>query len=213
MCSPGANVLFMMHGMIGWIILACVFVAVLVLILWAVGLYNKLVQLRNRFKNAFAQIDVQLKRRHDLIPNLVETAKGYLKHEKETLENVIKARNMAAGAREAAAAHPEDAGKMQELRATEGRLSGALAGFFALSEAYPDLKANQNMMQLTEELTATENKVAFARQGFNDAVTRYNTNREVFPNSIIAGSFNFGPAELLEVIETPEMREAPQVSF
>lgn len=177
-----------------------------------VGIYNRLVKLKNRFKNAFAQIDVQLKRRHDLIPNLVETAKGYLKHEKETLENVIQARNQAASAREGAASQPDDPSKMQELRASEGRLAGAMTGFFALAEAYPDLKANQNMMQLTEELTSTENKVAFARQAFNDAVMQYNSTREQFPAVIFAGMFNFGPAEYFE-IEEPSEREAPEVSF
>ncbi|MGJ3241738.1 MAG: LemA family protein [Opitutales bacterium] len=183
-----------------------------VLILWAIGIYNKLVQLRNRFKNAFAQIDVQLKRRHDLIPNLVETARGYLKHEKETLENVIQARNQAAGAREEAAAQPDNASKMQDLKASEGRLAGALTGFFALSEAYPDLKANQTMMQLTEELTSTENKISFARQAFNDAVMRYNTEREQFPAVLLAGPFQFGPAEFFEIEDEAE-KETPKVSF
>lgn len=198
--------------MIGWIILG-VFVFILVaLALWAIGVYNRLIQLRNRFKNAFAQIDVQLKRRYDLIPNLVETAKGYLTHEKETLENVIQARNMASSAREAAAAHPESVAKMQELKASEGRLAGALTGFFALSEAYPDLKANQNMMQLSEELTSTENKISFARQAFNDAVMVYNTTREQFPAVLLAGTFGFTPAEFFE-IEEQAQKEAPKVSF
>jgi len=198
--------------MFGWIILGVLVLVLVVLVFWAIGIYNKLVQLKNRFKNAFAQIDVQLKRRHDLIPNLVETAKGYLKHEKETLENVIQARNQAAGAREAAARQPDDVSKMQELKASEGRLAGALSGFFALSEAYPDLKANQNMMQLTEELTSTENKISFARQAFNDAVMRYNTEREQFPAVVIAGMFDFGPAEYFE-IENEAEKEAPEVSF
>ncbi|MFU8847135.1 MAG: LemA family protein [Opitutales bacterium] len=198
--------------MIGWIILGVIVFVALIAVLWIVGIYNKLVQLRNRFKNAFAQIDVQLKRRHDLIPNLVETAKGYLKHEKQTLENVIQARNQASGAREAAAAQPDDAAKMQQLKASEGRLAGALTGFFALSEAYPDLKANQNMMQLTEELTSTENKISFARQAFNDAVMHYNTAREQFPAVIFAGMFNFGPAEFFEIEEEAE-KAAPKVSF
>ncbi len=199
-------------SMVGWIIFGVLLFLLVVAALWAVAIYNKLVQLKNRFKNAFAQIDVQLKRRHDLIPNLVETAKGYLSHEKETLENVIQARNQAVGAREAAAAQPDDAGKMQELKASEGRLAGALSGFFALSEAYPDLKANQNMMQLTEELTSTENKIAFARQAFNDAVMSYNTEREQFPSVILAGAFNFRPAEYFE-IDTPSEKEAPKVAF
>ncbi|MFP4166431.1 MAG: LemA family protein [Opitutales bacterium] len=198
--------------MIEWIILGVVVLAVLAGAFMVVGIYNRLVKLKNRFKNAFAQIDVQLKRRHDLIPNLVETAKGYLKHEKETLENVIQARNQAASAREGAASQPDDPSKMQELRASEGRLAGAMTGFFALAEAYPDLKANQNMMQLTEELTSTENKVAFARQAFNDAVMQYNSTREQFPAVIFAGMFNFGPAEYFE-IEEPSEREAPEVSF
>ncbi len=198
--------------MLGWIILGVLALVAVVLVFWAIGIYNKLVQLKNRFKNAFAQIDVQLKRRHDLIPNLVETAKGYLKHERETLESVIQARNQAAGAREAAASQPDDVSRMQELKASEGRLAGALSGFFALSEAYPDLKANQNMMQLTEELTSTENKISFARQAFNDAVMRYNTEREQFPAVVFAGMFNFGPAEFFEIEEEAE-KEAPKVSF
>jgi LemA protein len=198
--------------MFGWILLAVVALLVGFLLVYGIGVYNKLVQLRNRFQNAFAQIDVQLKRRHDLIPNLVETAKGYLKHEKETLENVIMARNQAAGAREAAAAHPESASKMKNLRASEGALAGALTGFFALSEAYPDLKANQNMIQLTEELTSTENKISFARQAFNDAVMRYNTDREQFPAVLFADVLKFEPAEYFE-IESPAEKEAPKVQF
>jgi LemA protein len=181
-------------------------------VLFVVGMYNKLVALRNRFKNAYAQIDVQLKRRYDLIPNLVETAKGYLKHERGTLEAVIAARNAASSANVRAAANPGDPAAMQQLVAAEGSLTGALGRLFALAEAYPDLKANQTMAQLMEELTSTENKVSFARQAYNDSVMVYNTQREVFPSSIIAGMFNFAPAELF-VMDKPEQREAPKVSF
>ena len=181
-------------------------------VLFVVGMYNKLVALRNRFKNAYAQIDVQLKRRYDLIPNLVETAKGYLKHERGTLEAVIAARNAASSANVRAAANPGDPAAMQQLVAAEGSLTGALGRLFALSEAYPDLKANTTMMSLMEELTSTENKVSFARQAYNDSVMVYNTQREVFPSSIIAGTFNFAPAELF-VIDKPEQREAPKVQF
>ncbi|MGH8019641.1 MAG: LemA family protein [Opitutaceae bacterium] len=184
----------------------------LVLVLFVVSIYNRLVTLRNRFKNAFAQIDVQLKRRYDLIPNLVETAKGYLKHERETLEAVIAARNTAASAAQTAAANPADAGAVKGLSAAETGLTGALGRFFALSEAYPDLKANQNMMQLTEELTSTENKIAFARQAFNDSVMTYNTARESFPAVVFAGMFGFSEAELFQ-IESPAEREAVKVSF
>ncbi len=184
----------------------------IVLALFVVSIYNRLVSLRNRFKNAFAQIDVQLKRRYDLIPNLVETAKGYLKHERETLEAVIAARNSAASAAKTAAANPADAGAVKGLAAAETGLTGALGRFFALSEAYPDLKANQNMMQLTEELTSTENKIAFARQAFNDSVMAYNTARETFPAVVFAGMFGFSAAELFQ-IESPAEREAVKVSF
>jgi LemA protein len=194
--------------MFGWILLALVVVA----IFWVVGLYNKLVGSRNGFKNAFAQIDVQLTRRYDLIPNLVETAKGYMKHERDTLEAVIKARNSAMSGLKAAAANPGDAGAMTALAGAEGALGASLGRLFALAEAYPDLKANQNMMQLSEELTSTENKVAFARQAYNDAVMSYNNQREMFPGSIVAGMFNFIAAQLLE-ISKPEAREAPKVSF
>ncbi len=187
-------------------------VVVLLAVFYAVGVYNSLVQLRNRFKNAFAQIDVQLKRRYDLIPNLVEVAKGYLKHERETLEAVIKARNHAAQAEARAAGSPADPGAIKGLVGAETLLTGAMTRFFALAEAYPDLKANQNMMQLTEELTSTENKVAFARQAYNDAVMAYNTRREQFPANIVAGVFQFLPAELF-VIENPAEKEAPKVSF
>ena len=179
---------------------------------WAMSTYNRLVALRNRFKNAFAQIDVQLRRRYDLIPNLVETARAYMQHERETLEAVIQARNAAVTAERKAAANPADTVAMRDLSGAEQALTGALTRFFALAEAYPDLKANQNMMQVSEELTSTENRIAFARQAYNDAVTQYNTAREVFPASIIAGAFGFQEAPLL-VIEDAEQREAPRVSF
>src|SRR5512147_2231067 len=174
-----------------------ILIAILVVLaLWAVGIYNGLVTARNAFKNAFAQIDVQLTRRYDLIPNLVETVKGYIKHERETLEAVIKARNSAVSGLKAAAANPADAGAVAQLQGAEAQLGSALGRLFALSEAYPDLKANQNMMQLSEELTSTENKVAFARQAYNDAVMSYNNQVEMFPGSLIAGMFNFTPAQL-----------------
>jgi LemA protein len=192
-----------------WIVLAIV-VAVIV---WAVVIYNGLVALRNRFKNAYAQIDVQLKRRYDLIPNLVETAKGYIKHERETLEAVIKARNSAMGAAQAASANPGNPAAMLALGQAEGALTGVLGRMFALAESYPDLKANQNMLALQEELTSTENKVAFARQGYNDTVMEYNIKRESFPDTIFAGMFGFGPAELLQATESAEERKAPQVKF
>jgi LemA protein len=195
--------------MVGWILL----VIVVVVVFWAIAIYNGLVAMRNRFKNAFAQIDVQLKRRYDLIPNLVETAKGYIKHERETLEAVIRARNSAQTAAQAASASPGNPAAMQALGAAEGQLTGVLGRMFALAEAYPDLKANQNMMSLQEELASTENKVAFARQAFNDSVMEYNTKRESFPGNIFAGMFNFGPAELLQATEAPEERKAPQVKF
>ncbi len=185
---------------------------VLIAVMFGVGIYNKLVALRNRFKNAYAQIDVQLKRRYDLIPNLVETAKGYLKHERGTLEAVIAARNTAASANTGAAANPGDPTAMKQLASAEGALSGALGRLFALSEAYPDLKANTTMLSLMEELTSTENKVSFARQAYNDSVMAYNTQREIFPSSVIASTFNFAAAELF-AIEKPEQREAPTVSF
>jgi LemA protein len=194
------------------IVLAVIVIAFILAALWAIGIYNGLVGLRNRFKNAFAQIDVQLKRRYDLIPNLVETAKGYLKHERGTLEAVITARNAAAGARQTAATDPGNADAMKSLLGAETALAGAMTRFFAVAEAYPDLKANQTMAQLMEELTSTENKVSFARQAFNDSVMNYNTQREVFPSNILAGMFNFGPAELF-TIENPAEKEAPRVSF
>ncbi|MGD8345809.1 MAG: LemA family protein [Lysobacterales bacterium] len=192
----------------GWIILA----VLAALVVFAISIYNRLVAGRNRFKNAFAQIDVQLTRRYDLIPNLVETAKGYMKHERETLEAVINARNTAVSGLSAAKADPSNPEAMKQLAAAEQGLSGALGRLFALSEAYPDLKANENMMQLSEELTTTENKVAFARQAYNDSVMDFNTLRESFPNNLFAGWFNFQAAELLE-IEDESKREAPKVSF
>lgn len=192
----------------GWIILIVIVAAVL----FGITIYNRLVAGRNRYKNAFAQIDVQLTRRHDLIPNLVETAKGYIKHERETLEAVINARNAAVSGLQAAAADPTNPEAIRNLSQAEQGLSGALGRLFALSEAYPDLKANQNMMQLSEQLTSTENKVAFARQAYNDSVMDYNTLRESFPNNFVAGWFAFRAAELLE-IEDVAKREVPKVSF
>jgi LemA protein len=191
------------------IVLAAIAVLALVFV---VGQYNALVVLRNRFKNAFSQIDVQLKRRHDLIPNLVETAKAYMQHESKTLEAVTQARNLAQSAGSRAAANPGDPAAMQDLAGAEAGLTGALGRLLAVAENYPDLKANQNMMQLTEELTSTENKVAFARQAYNDSVMAYNTKREVFPTNIIAGIFNFAAAELFQVDNAAE-RQAPKVSF
>jgi LemA protein len=183
------------------------------LAVWVVSLYNGLVALRNRFKNAFAQIDVQLKRRYDLIPNLVETARGYMAHERQTLEAVIAARSSAVNANQKAAANPADGAAMIQLATAEAGLSGALGRLFALAEAYPDLKANQNMMQLSEEITSTENKIAFARQAFNDAVMEYNTGIESFPQNVLVGMFQFSPAKQLEATESPEERKVPKVSF
>jgi LemA protein len=177
-----------------------------------IGIYNKLVTMRNRYKNAYAQIDVQLKRRYDLIPNLVETAKGYLKHESGTLTAVTEARNIAYAAAKGAASNPGDAAAMRNLVSAEAGLGGALSRLMVVSEQYPDLKANQNMMQLTEELTSTENKISFARQAYNDSVMQYNTDREVFPSNLIAGMFNFAAAELF-VVDKPEQKDAPKVSF
>ncbi|MDJ0711001.1 MAG: LemA family protein [Woeseiaceae bacterium] len=182
------------------------------IVFWAIGIYNRLINERNRVRNAFAQIDVQLTRRHDLIPNLVEAVKGYMKHERETLEAVIKARNVAVSALEAAKADPANAAAISELGASEGALGSILGRLFALSEAYPDLKANENMIQFQEELTTTENKVAFSRQAFNDAVMTYNNTAENFPNNIIANMFSFALASFLE-IESEEVREVPEVSF
>ncbi len=180
--------------------------------MYAVGIYNSLVNLRNRVKNAFAQIDVQLTRRHDLIPNLIEAVKGYMKHERETLEAVIQARNSAVSNLETAKQDPSNAEAIKKLGASEGALGSALGRLFALSESYPDLKANQNMMQFQEELSSTENKIAFSRQAFNDSVMTYNSKAENFPNNIIAGMFRFDLASFLE-IESEEVREVPKVSF
>lgn len=196
-----------------WLIgIVCVVLLLVVVIGWGVAVYNGLVRARNAYKNAFAQIDVQLTRRHDLIPNLVEVAKGYIKHERETLEAVTAARTGAINAQAAAKANPGDPNAMQNLAANENVLTQALGRLFAVAEAYPDLKANQNMMQLSEELTSTENRVAFARQAYNDSVMSYNNRREVFPASVIAGMAGFGPAALLEIDE-PGKREAPKVQF
>ncbi len=192
---------------IGAVVLIGVFILTFV-----IGGYNALVTLRNRYKNAYSQIDVQLKRRYDLIPNLVETAKGYLQHERGTLEAVITARNAAVSANTRAAQNPGDASAMKEISSAESALSGVMGRLFALAEAYPNLKANTTMMSLMEELTSTENKVSFARQAYNDAVMTYNTRREVFPTNFIASTFNFAPAELF-VIEKPEQKEAPKVAF
>jgi len=191
-----------------------VFIGVVVaIVVWLISIYNGLVAVRNRFKNAFAQIDVQLKRRYDLIPNLVETAKGYIKHERETLEAVTAARNSAHSANQRAAADPANAEAMKQMAAAEAGLSGALGRLFALSEAYPDLKANQTMMQLSEELTSTENKISFARQAYNDAVMSYNTAIESFPGNFVAGFGTFREATLLEATESPEERKPVKVSF
>jgi len=194
------------------LLLVGLIVVPLALLFWVVAVYNGLITHRNRYKNAFAQIDVQLKRRYDLIPNLVETAKGYMKHEANTLEAVIAARNAAFGASNKAAADPTDGRCIKDLSRAEGELSGALGRLMVVVEQYPDLKANQNMLALQEELTSTENKVAFSRQSFNNAVMQYNTAREVFPSNIIAGMFTFSEASLFEV-ENPSERVAPKVAF
>jgi LemA protein len=199
-----------------WVIVGVIIVGgfFLLLFMYFMGIYNHLIKLRARFKNAFAQIEVQLKRRYDLIPNLVETAKGYMKHESETLENVIKARNSAMGAMQTAAANPGEAGAMQGLVGAESALTGAMGRLNVVMEAYPDLKASQNMMQLSEELTSTENKVSFARQGYNDAVTTYNVARQSFPANVVAGMFGHSQnAELLEFDDSEAIKEAPKVSF
>ncbi|MGC6426828.1 MAG: LemA family protein [Akkermansiaceae bacterium] len=203
------SILASVIGGLGIGVIVVLAVAILV-VLFLVGQYNGLVKLRNRYRNAFAQIDVQLKRRHDLIPNLVETAKSYMKHERETLEAVIQARNAAESARSSVS--PDSPGAMEKLAQAEGGLGSVLGRLFALSEAYPDLKSNENMKQLSEELTSTENKVAYARQGYNDAVMNYNNKREAVPSNIVAGMFGFGPAVLFEVSDESE-REAVKVSF
>ena len=197
----------------GMLLILLVIVAVVAF--WAMGIYNGLVTARNAYRNAFAQIDVQLQRRFDLIPNLVETAKGYIKHERETLEAVIAARGAAMSGLAAAKASPGDPSAMAELANSQGVLNGALGRLMAVAEAYPDLKANQNMMQLSEELTSTENKVAFARQAFNDSAMAYNNRREVFPSSVVAGMFQFAPAALLEIAADQQaaVRAAPKVQF
>ena len=200
-----------MNGIL--IALLVVVVLAVVLVAWVIGLYNGLVVLKNRFKNAFAQIDVQLRRRYDLIPNLVETAKGYLKHERETLTAVIEARNQAAGAAKALAAAPGDPAAVKAFSAAESGLAGVLSRLMVVVERYPELKADKQMARVSEELTSTENRIAFARQAYNDSVTEYNTKREIFPTSIIAGVFNFAPAALLESTDSAAQREAPQVKF
>jgi LemA protein len=195
-----------------WVLVLIAIVPAVMLVLVCIGIYNNLVRLRNRYENSFSQIDVQLKRRHDLIPNLVETAKGYMAHERDTLEAVVAARNKAVTAQQAAATRPGDPAAMRDLGAAESQLGGALGRLFALAEAYPDLKANQNMLALQEELTSTENKVAFARQGYNDSVMRYNTALESFPAVLLAGTFGFHEADLFEIENVAE-REAPKVKF
>ena len=193
-------------------ILAALLLPVILVVLWGMGVYNKLITLRNRYENAFAQIDVQLKRRHDLIPNLVNIVKGYMGHEKDTLEAVVNARSQAMSATSTAAANPGDESAMNNLAAAEGNLNGALGRLMMVAEAYPDLKANENMLALQEELTSTENKVSFARQSYNDSVTAYNTASELFPASVVANNFGFKPARLFEVEESAD-REVPKVEF
>jgi LemA protein len=196
-------------GIGGWVALAII----VIVAVWVIGIYNGLVTLRNRFKNAFSQIDVQLKRRYDLIPNLVESVKGYMQHERGTLEAVIKARGSAVSAAQTAAARPGDPAAMQGLAQAEGVLGGALGRLLAVFEQYPDLKANQNVLGLQEELSSTENKIAFSRQAYNDSVMEYNTKRESFPDNIFAGMFGFTAAELLQSTDSAEERKAPKVSF
>src|SRR5690606_35454315 len=202
-------------ALMGSLLIILVFLGVVaVVVLWGVGIYNGLITARNAFRNAFAQIDVQLQRRFDLIPNLVETARAYMSHERETLEAVTAARTAAQSGLAAAKANPGDPEAMATLAATQGQLNGVLGRLMMVAEAYPDLKANQNMMQLTEELTSTENRVAFARQAYNDSVMAYNNKREVFPSSVIAGMFNFDAAALLDIpADRAEVREAPKVQF
>ena len=198
--------------MVPLIITGVLVLVLAVVVIWAIATYNSLVAMRQRNANGYAQIDVQLKRRYDLIPNLVETAKGYMAHERGTLEAVIAARNQAQAVSQQVAANPNDANAVRQLMGAEGALTGALGRLFAVAEAYPDLKANQNMMQLSEELTSTENKVAFARQAYNDGVMRYNTKREQFPSNIVANMFGFQPGQLFE-IEVVEERQVPKVKF
>ena len=193
-------------------IVIAIVVILLLLALFVVGIYNSLITSRNRYKNAFSQIDVQLKRRNDLIPNLVETAKGYIKHERETLEAVIQARNLSAAAVQQAAQSPGDRQAMASLSGAEGQLSGALGRLFAVMEAYPDLKANQNMLALQEELSSTENKIGFARQFYNDSVMRYNTRIQTVPANVVAGMFNFTAEEFFELADAAQ-RQAPKVEF
>lgn len=195
-------------GIVGWVVIGVIGLV----ILWWIATYNRMIVLRNRIDNAWSQVDVQLRRRYDLIPNLVETAKGYIKHERETLEAVTNARNLAVTAGQQAAANPGDPGAMKSLGGAEGQLTAALGRLFAVMEAYPDLKANQNMLALQEELSSTENKIAFARQAYNDSVMTYNTSRETFPSVMFAGMFGFQPADLFEIEQAGE-REAPKVSF
>ena len=195
------------------LILVIVLVLIVALAVMVMGIFNKLITYRNRYKNAFAQIEVQLKRRYDLIPNLVETAKGYMKHERETLEAVISARNQAVGGLQKAAQAPGNAEAIRGLAGAEGMLTGAMGRLFALAESYPDLKANQNMMQLSEELTSTENKVAFARQAFNDGVTTYNTYRQTFPTVMFAGMFGHAQDAALLEFESEQIQDVPKISF
>jgi LemA protein len=210
MAAPWAISVGVLKGLV--VVLGGGFVVLVLLALVVIGVYNRLIALRNRYLNAFSQIDVQLKRRHDLIPSLVETVRGYMAHEKGTLEAVVQARNQAVRAIQAAAARPGDPAAMASLGGAEGQLNGALGRLLAIAEAYPDLKANQNMSMLQEELSSTENKVAFARQAYNDAVMRYNTRRETFPDALVANFFGFTEARLFE-IESEKEREAPKVSF